>query len=88
MANKKDKKNENLEILQSILKETGGETLREAGVVPYFIDTGNLALNYSCSGKFITGGFPGGRLIEAFGPEASGKSFLGYCFMQDRKSVV
>lgn len=81
MAKKKDKKNEDLEILQNILKETGGETLREAGVVPYFIDTGNLALNYSCSGKFITGGFPGGRLIEAFGPEASGKSFLGYCFM-------
>jgi RecA/RadA recombinase len=74
------KKNEK-DILSEILNETGGETLRTAGQVPYFVDTGNLAINYACSGKFLSGGFPGGRIIEAFGPEASGKSFLGYCFM-------
>ena len=77
----KSKKNNDADILTSILNETGGETLREAGQVPYYVDTGNLAVNYACSGKFIRGGFPGGRIIEAFGPEASGKSFLGYCFM-------
>ena len=76
----KSKKNDK-DILSEILNETGGETLREAGQVPYYVDTGNLAINYNCSGKFIGGGFPGGRIIEAFGPEASGKSFLGYCFM-------
>lgn len=75
------KKNKDNDILADILSSTGGETLRGAGQVPYFVDTGNLAINYSCSGKFISGGFPGGRIIEAFGPEASGKSFLGYCFM-------
>lgn len=75
------KKNNDNDILASILSDTGGETLRSAGQVPYFVDTGNLAINYACSGKFINGGFPGGRIIEAYGPEASGKSFLGYCFM-------
>ena len=74
------KKNENSEI-QDILASTGGETLKTAGQVPYYVDAGNLAINYACSGRFINGGFPGGRIIEAFGPEASGKSLLGYCFL-------
>lgn len=76
----KSKKNEK-DIINEILSETGGETLSKAGQVPYYVDTGNLSINFACSGKFIDGGFPGGRIIEAFGPEASGKSFLGYCFL-------
>ena len=76
----KSKKNED-SILDDILESTGGQTLRNAGQVPYYVDTGNLAINFACSGRFISGGFPGGRIIEAFGPEASGKSFLGYCFL-------
>jgi len=44
----------------------------------YFIDTGNLALNYCTSGKFIKGGLPAGRITEIFGPPASSKSLLGY----------
>lgn len=67
--------------LEEILNSTGGQLLRNAGQVPYYVNTGNLAINYACSGKFIKGGFPGGRIIEAFGPEASGKSLLGYCFL-------
>jgi recombination protein RecA len=87
----KSKKNNDDDILADILSSTGGETLRGAGQVPYFVDAGNLAINYACSGKFIAGGFPGGRIIEAFGPEASGKSFLGYCFMhaiQKQKGIA
>lgn len=76
----KSKKSED-SILDDILEATGGETLRTAGQVPYYVDTGNMAINFACSGRFINGGFPGGRIIEAFGPEASGKSFLGYCFL-------
>jgi recombination protein RecA len=79
MARSKSK-NENSE-LEEILESTGGTLLRNAGQVPYYVNTGNLAINYACSGKFIRGGFPGGRIIEAFGPEASGKSLLGYCFL-------
>lgn len=76
----KSKKSED-SILDDILEATGGQTLRNAGQVPYYVDTGNMAINFACSGRFIGGGFPGGRIIEAFGPEASGKSFLGYCFL-------
>ena len=82
MAKKSTKKTDKLQDdLDSILADTDGQTLRDAGKVPYFVDTGNLAINYCCSGKFMIGGFPGGRIIEAFGPEASGKSLLGYCFL-------
>lgn len=77
---KSKSKNENSE-LEEILESTGGTLLRNAGQVPYYVNTGNLAINFACSGRFIKGGFPGGRIIEAFGPEASGKSLLGYCFL-------
>ena len=60
-----------------IAKATGGDILEDLDSVTYYIDTGNLAVNYSCSGKFVTGGIPGGRITEAFGPEASGKSLIG-----------
>lgn len=69
------------DFLKDILGDTDGISLRASGEVPYFIDTGNLALNWQISGRFIDGGFPGGRIIEAYGPEASGKSLLGYCFL-------
>lgn len=75
------KKKEDTDFLSEILAATGGELLSEAGQVPYYVDTGNLALNFMFSNRFINGGYPGGRIIEAYGPEASGKSLLGYCFM-------
>lgn len=74
-------KKKNEDFFSELAGATGGQTLREAGRVPYYVDTGNLALNYQSSGRFITGGFPGGRIIESFGPEASGKSLIGHCFL-------
>ncbi len=65
------------DIFGSLAEETGGDILSELESVNYRIDTGNLAINYSCSGKFIGGGIPGGRITEAYGPEASGKSLIG-----------
>lgn len=73
MAKKKDN-----DFLEDIQKATGGQSLRAAGSVSYFVNTGSLALNYICSGKFIRGGFPGGRITECYGPEATGKSYWGY----------
>lgn len=75
------KKNENSDldmddIFNSIAKETGGSILSDIETCPYFFDTGNLAINYACSGKFIGGGFPSGRICEVFGQEASGKSLI------------
>lgn len=65
------------DLFADLAKETGGDVLEDLDNVKSFIDTGNLAVNYSCSGKFVPGGIPQGRIIEAFGPEASGKSLIG-----------
>lgn len=74
----KKKTNDNSEFTD-LAKTIGGITLDTAGDVPYFIDTGSLALNYICSGKFMGGGIPGGRITEVYGPPATSKSLLGYC---------
>jgi recombination protein RecA len=82
MAKKKNvAASEESDFMTEIALQSGGKILSDVGIVPYYVDTGNLAINWQLSGKFINGGFPGGRLIEAYGPEASGKSLLGYCFL-------
>jgi recombination protein RecA len=77
------KKTKNTEdsFIADLASKTGGEVLSEVGKSSYFIDTGNLALNYVCSGKFISGGIPGGKLTEVYGPPGGGKSLLGGCCM-------
>ena len=75
---KKSKLIDENEMFADLAKATGGEVLGDLSRVAYYIDTGNLAVNYICSGKFITGGIPGGKITESFGPEASGKSLWGY----------
>lgn len=65
------------ELYQMVAQASGGDILDELESVNYYVDTGNLAANYSCSGKFIPGGIPGGRITEAYGPESSGKSLIG-----------
>lgn len=81
MAKKKTNENttEADDMFSKLLKATKAPTLDTAGKVSYFIDTGNLALNYMCSGRFATGGIPGGRITEVYGPPATSKSLLGYC---------
>jgi len=65
------------DIFSTLSQEIGGEILGNLDVAKYFIDTGNLAINYSCSGRFIKGGIPSGRLTEIYGPSASSKSLIG-----------
>ncbi len=59
------------------IRESGGKSLTESGKINYFLDTGNLALNYISSGKFIPGGLPSGKIVEIYGPPATSKSLLG-----------
>jgi recombination protein RecA len=73
---KKNAVNE-FDIFESLKEEVGGEILGNLDAAKYFVDTGNLSINYSCSGKFINGGIPSGRLTEIYGPSASSKSLLG-----------
>lgn len=64
------------DLFLQIAAATGGEVLSDMASVKYFVDTGNLAVNYQCSGKYINGGLPGGRITEIYGPSSSGKSLF------------
>lgn len=65
------------DMFADIAEEFDGEILDTLETAKYFIDTGCLALNYSCCGKFMGGGIPGGRITEIYGPSASAKSLIG-----------
>jgi hypothetical protein len=65
------------DFFAELAESTGGDVLDDIDSVSYFVDTGNLALNYICSGEFITGGVPGGKLTEIYGPSSSSKSLVG-----------
>lgn len=70
---------------------TGGELLDNISSIKYFIDTGNLALNWVCSGKFYGGGIPAGKIVEIYGPASSGKSLWGTNILkgtQDKNGVA
>ena len=64
-------------FFQELADKTGGDIVSKIDSVKYFVDTGNLALNYICSGKFLGGGIPGGKLTEIYGPSSSSKSLIG-----------
>ncbi len=65
------------DIFAQLADDTGGDIVEMIDSVKYFIDTGSLALNYISSGKFITGGIPGGKLTEIYGHNSSSKSLIG-----------
>lgn len=71
----KTKKEENL--FSDLASDIGGKILSELPGINHYIDTGNLAVNYLCSGKFLGGGYPGGRITEIRGPSSGGKSLWG-----------
>lgn len=65
------------DFFEELAEKTGGDVLDKIDSVKYFVDTGSLALNYICSGRFIGGGVPGGKLTEIYGPSSSSKSLIG-----------
>lgn len=69
------------DFFAELANETGGQVFADVGRTTFFIDTGNFAINYICSGKFMGGGIPGDKITEVYGPESSGKSLLGYCVL-------
>lgn len=78
MARKKNVENEDFDnFFEELAEKTGGDVLDKIDSIKYFIDTGSLALNYVCSGRFIGGGVPGGKLTEIYGPSSSSKSLIG-----------
>lgn len=69
-------------FIKDLAQNTGGEVLEEIKQSKYYIDSGNLAINYASCGKYIGGGLPGGKIIEVFGPEATAKSLFGNCTLR------
>ena len=60
-----------------------GSALAEVGLqnaekqeVTTFLSTGNPILDHRLSGKYVGGGFAGGRIIEVIGPSSSGKTIM------------
>ncbi len=64
------------DLYAAIAAETNGDILQNLDSVRYYVDTGNLAFNYVCSGRFIGGGIPGSKMTEIYGPSSSGKSLV------------
>lgn len=81
------KTNNEDDFYDDIAKQTGGELLSNIAPVKYYVDTGNLAMNYVCSGKFIDGGVPGGKIIEMYGSSSSGKSLWGTNILRGTQAI-
>lgn len=63
-------------IVESIRKLTGESKIGE-GPAPWYLPSGNLALDYIISMKVDgTGGYPAGKVIEFFGDFSTGKSLF------------
>jgi recombination protein RecA len=77
MPKKKKEKEESKDFFANLAEHTGGRILKGLGDSRYFVDSGNLALNYINSGRFMGGGWPTG-ITEVYGPPASAKSLLAY----------
>lgn len=73
---KKDAEVNEDELFETVAAECDADILAALDSVKYFVDTGSLAFNYVCSGKFIGGGIPGEKVTEIYGPSSSGKSLI------------
>jgi recombination protein RecA len=62
--------------------EIGGSVLSKTDSVRTWIDTGNLSLNFLCSGRFVGGGIPGGKMVEIFGNSSSCKTLFALNILQ------
>lgn len=72
------------DILAAICRKVEGAELLSDGDQEEigFTSTTSLALNYICSGKFVGGGVPKGRVTEIFGPSSAAKTVIGTHILQ------
>lgn len=68
--------------LSVLAGKVGGELLDRMDTVKIWVDTGNLALNYNCSGKYFGGGIPVGKVIEVWGNSSSCKTLFALNFIR------
>lgn len=63
-------------IFDKIASKTGGRKLSETESVRNWIDSGVLSLNQACSGRYMGGGMPSGKVIEIYGPSSTCKTLF------------
>lgn len=89
-AQKKDKKkkldlNDPAAVIEAIVasakKKVADLDVGSAGPPVVYFDTGSYALNWCVSNLAVTGGVPGGRVVEIFGDPSTGKSLIIYKVM-------
>lgn len=68
-------------IVASAQKKVTDLDIGSAGPPAIFYDTGSYALNWCLSNLAVTGGVPGGRVVEIFGDPSTGKSLIIYKIM-------
>jgi len=70
--------NQSLEQLVASLRTfVESPPMEEFGSPPWFLPTGNLALDWILSGRIDgRGGYPGGKIVELYGDPSTGKSLL------------
>jgi recombination protein RecA len=65
-----------VDLFSEIAQKTGGDVISKTASARYYIDTGSLAINRVCSGRYIHGGIPGGKITEIYGPSSTAKSLI------------
>lgn len=75
----------NMQIIEDICKN-----IEDADVLDVddssnisFVSTGNLAMDFVCSGKLWQGGVPLGRITEIYGESSTGKTIIGTHILQN-----
>ena len=68
-------------VVKAVKKRNKDFETGVAGEPVIYFDTGSYALNWCISGQALSGGMPGGRVVEIFGDPATGKSLILYKMM-------
>lgn len=68
-------------VVESVKKKITDFDIGVAGAPVIYFDTGSFALNWCISGLALSGGMPGGRVVEIFGDPSTGKSLIIYKMM-------
>lgn len=68
---------ENVQKTTEALKKILKTDVPYVGTTPYYLHSGHYGLDYIMSGRIDgSGGYPGGQVVEIFGPKSTGKTLL------------
>lgn len=74
-------------LLEAVSESLDIPTADEAAQVAGWLSTGNYALNWALSNRFVSRGWPLGHTGEIYGLEGTGKTFLGVRAMAEAQAA-